>query len=159
MEQKKLKIKLAELPEPRPLTADLLMLGNIIQSGNNGHYDSEGSVGVVLQIGSLDQEFEQVYCECEESFDWFFRDNYFGVPMEDKWFRIFGFELKTDSAPGIGKFDWWENELVTINSLYRGLWSIAGVESPPIRWVHEFQNSYFLATGKKLVPITPIFKT
>jgi len=29
--------------------------------------------GKVLSIGTEDQEFEQVYCECEESFEWAFK--------------------------------------------------------------------------------------
>lgn len=152
-----MKIKIKELPEPKPLTADLLMLGNIIQSGNNGTYIDSGTVGVVLQIGQLDQEFEQVYCECEESFDWFFRDNYFGVPLSDYWFEIFGFTRMTESAPAIGDFSWWEDDQVTINNVYRGLWSI-DEGSLPLRWVHDLQNAYLHSTGKKLVPVRSIFK-
>lgn len=145
-----MKIKLIGLKEPTALAADEIMLGNIIQSGNNGKYVEEGTIGRVLQIGALDQEFEQVYCECGESFEWFFKDNYFGVPMSDFWFEVFGFTLETESAPGIGEFSWWENDRVVINNIYRGVWSIDGC-STPIRWVHQFQNAYFTFTGEKLL--------
>jgi hypothetical protein len=82
------------------------------------------ALGRVLQIGSLDQEFEQVYCECDESFEWFFRDNYFGVPMSDFWFEVCGFVVETDSAPGIGEFSQWGNDSVVINNIYPRVWSI-----------------------------------
>ena len=150
-----MKIKLIGLKEPTALAADELMLGNIIQSGNNGKYVEEGTIGRVLQIGALDQEFEQVYCECSESFEWFFKDNYFGVPMSDFWFEVFGFTLETESAPGIGEFSWWENDRVVINNIYPGVWSIDGF-STPIRWVHQFQNAYFTFTGEKLTVLKPL---
>ena len=69
-----------------------LRLGNYIISGNNGTFLPDGTIGKVLSIGEEDSEFEQIYCECEESFDWFFKGNYFGISLTEEWLINFGFE-------------------------------------------------------------------
>lgn len=56
-----------------------LKVNNIIASGKN--FTELSIVGKVLSIGNDEQEFEQIYCECEESFEWFFKDHYCGVPI------------------------------------------------------------------------------
>jgi len=57
-----------------------IKVNNLIASGTI--FDKEVPlIGKVLSIGNDEQEFEQVYCECEESFEWFFKDNYCGVPI------------------------------------------------------------------------------
>jgi hypothetical protein len=73
------------------MKATELRIGNYIVSGNNGKFDIDMGIGKVLEIGNEDREFEQIYCECEESFEWFFKDNYFGIPLTDEWFIKFGF--------------------------------------------------------------------
>jgi len=56
--------------------------------------------GKVLSIGQEDQEFEQIYCECEESFNWYFRDNYFGIPLTKEWLVEFGYKKVNDLSNG-----------------------------------------------------------
>lgn len=85
-----------------PLTNKDLRVGNYIMSGNNGKFSEEtGSIGRVLEIGNSDREFEQIYCECTESFEWFFRDNYFGIPLTPERLSLMGFTKDK------GGFSWW----------------------------------------------------
>jgi hypothetical protein len=79
-----------------PLKNKDLRVGNYIMSGNNGKFQEGGSIGRVLEIGNEDREFEQIYCECSESFDWFFRDNYFGVPIKPNVLEKMGFKPDKD---------------------------------------------------------------
>jgi hypothetical protein len=50
------------------MTATELKIGNYIASGNV--FKETSTIGKVLEIGNEDREFEQIYCECEESFEW-----------------------------------------------------------------------------------------
>lgn len=85
----------------RPLQAGDLRIGNFIISGNNGTFDTDYlDYGKVLSIGQEDQEFEQIYCECEESFNWYFRDNYFGIPLTKEWLVEFGYKKVNDLSNG-----------------------------------------------------------
>ena len=67
-----------------------LQVNNIISSGTI--FKDTSIIGKVLSIGNDEQEFEQIYCECSESFDWFFRDNYCGVPIQGEYLEKVGFE-------------------------------------------------------------------
>lgn len=71
-----------------------IRVGNIIASGIN--FSDISTIGRILSIGNSEQDFEQIYCECEESFEWFFKDNYCGVPVSDEWMIKLGFK-KHDS--------------------------------------------------------------
>lgn len=67
-----------------------LMVGNNIASGVK--YSDTSIIGEVLSIGNDEQEFEQIYTECEESFEWFFKDNYCGIPLSKEWFDKLSFK-------------------------------------------------------------------
>lgn len=67
-----------------------IRIGNIIGTGVEFNEETS-NIGTVLSIGNDEQEFEQVYCECEESFEWFFKDNYCGVPLNKDRFLDLGF--------------------------------------------------------------------
>lgn len=71
------------------LTAKDIRVGNFICNGLK--YDEYG-VGEVLEVGNEDREFEQIYCMCSESFEWFFKDNYCGIPLNDEWFKKLNFK-------------------------------------------------------------------
>ncbi len=49
----------------------------------------------VLSIGNDEQEFEQIYTEGEESFEWLFKDGYCGIPLSDDWFDKLLFSKQT----------------------------------------------------------------
>ena len=56
-----------------------------------------------------------------------------------------------DNAPGIGEFDWWENDEISLTHIHEGLYGIEGLSGiKPMRYVHELQNAYFVITGKEL---------
>ena len=66
-----------------------LRIGNLIAS--DIRYNSTSIIGKVLEIGNNEREFEQIYCECAESFEWFFKNSYCGIPLTAKWLIKFGF--------------------------------------------------------------------
>jgi hypothetical protein len=131
-----------------------LRIGNWIISGSNGVFDNEGCIGKVLSIGSEESEFEQIYCECEESFEWFFRNNYFGIPLTEVWLANLGFTKR-------GNFfmkDAFNEDLEIIFTIkeVRELFTnklicYTYVNSIiPVKHVHQLQNLYFSLTGEEL---------
>lgn len=143
------------------MKASELRIGNYIISGNNGVFDPKMSIGKVLEIGNEEREFEQIYCECEESFDWFFKDNYFGIPLTDEWFEKFGFYRD-------GEF--WSRDIADYKYCFRyrdwaGNWAFYqeftdssdkrddGVKYPvsfDIKYVHQLQNLWFALLFEEL---------
>ena len=138
----------------------------------NNHIESlqYNVIGKVLQIGNDDQEFEQVWCECTESFEWFFKDNYKGIPLTDK---ILGDILKFDKSP-LGfckqiKVTLAKQESIELsnNNDAEGLWYVGfrqGDNVNPnklhendflflkrdLKYLHELQNLYFSLTNEEL---------
>ena len=56
-----------------------------------------------------------------------------------------------DTAPGIGEFNWWETDDVSLTHIYKGLYGIEGLSGiKPMRYVHQLQNAYFVVTGNEL---------
>lgn len=80
------------------LTVSEIRIGNYIQSGNNGVFAGDGTHGKVLSINQEEVDFEQVYCECEESYDWFFKDNYFGIPLTEELLIKLSYDLADDDT-------------------------------------------------------------
>jgi len=59
--------------------------------------------------------------------------------------------LRKDTAVGIGEFDWWETDDISLTHIHKGLYGIEGLSGiKPIKYVHELQNAYFVITGKEL---------
>ncbi len=123
------------------MKANELRIGNFVASGVS--YSKTSSIGKVLEIGNLEREFEQIYCECEESFDWFFKDNYCGIPLTEEWLLKFGFDKKDKS--------YIKNSFLFINnnSIYKFLYKLSIIESE-VKYVHQLQNLYFALTGEEL---------
>jgi hypothetical protein len=122
------------------LKANELRIGNLIMSGNNGLFDTDGAIGKVLEIGNIEREFEQIYCECEESFDWFFKDNYFGIPLTEEWLEKFGFKKEKGESYKLGKYQ------LYYLLYYEGY----KVGELTIKYVHQLQNIYFASSGEEL---------
>lgn len=129
------------------ITASDLMIGNYIISGNNGKYDSDMIIGRVLEIGNEDRDFEQIYCECEESYEWFFKDNYFGIPLTQVWLDKFGFKYLGGANLIEFNAKWFYGN-IHIEQLKSGEFVFHGQQ---IMYVHQLQNLYFLLTGKKII--------
>lgn len=146
-----------------------IKVNNFIASGNKYEHNTS-VIGKVLSIGNAEQEFEQVYCECEESFEWFFRNNYCGIPIT--------FDILVDycgfSKPMIGSykrvkttFAHWESIELSENNDAPGLWYVSFRQGDyeaknelhkndfvflrrDVKYVHELQNIYFYLTGKEI---------
>lgn len=139
----------------------------------NNHIESLNFnvIGKVLQIGNNDQDFEQVWCECSESFEWFFSDNYKGIPLTDK---ILADILKFNKTPlgGFAKeikvtFAKQESIELSKNSDAEGLWYVGFRQGDnettntlhnndfvflrrDLKYLHELENLYFSLTGEEL---------
>jgi len=139
-----------------------LQVGNIIVSGIKFSDNSE--IGEVLEIGNDEREFEQVYCQCAESFEWFFKDNYCGVPLTEEWHDIFG--VKKDSFMSyvydISVFNKPDERCLVFSGDY--LWLREKNINGPLPYdfmviwnkdikkefyVHEFQNLYKVMNNNK----------
>lgn len=136
--------------EEHQIKANELRIGNWI---NLGLRDDIKHYGKVLSIGSLEQEFEQVYCECEESFEWAFKDNYRGIPLTEEILE------KCCAKKRLFKID---SEIVfySINSVQfitrKGeidfkYTDIQGKTLRHIYYLHQLQNLIYALTGKELI--------
>ena len=78
-------------------------------------------------------------------------DDFRPVEITEKVLELIKFVRMTDTAPGIGEFDWWETDDISLTHLYKDLYGIQGFGGiKPIKYVHELQNAYFVITGKEL---------
>lgn len=73
------------------MKANELRLGSLIASSGNPSNIETWVIGKVVSISSLESQFEQIEVETEEEFTWFFKDNYFGIPLTEEWLIRFGF--------------------------------------------------------------------
>ncbi len=131
-----------------PLQAKDLRIGNWIASGKE--FKDTSIIGKVLEIGNEEREFEQIYCMCEESFEWFFKDNYCGIPLTHELLERCGFKkveeealVETYDAPG---FDLWIFKSRDGN--YYDYHTPDG--GKPLIGLHDLQNWYRFRTGSEL---------
>ena len=69
-------------------------------------------------------------------------DEFKPVEITDEILEKLHFVKMTDTATGIGEYDWWENENISLIHLYKGLYGIQGLNGiKPIRYVHQLQNA------------------
>ena len=139
------------------MKATELRIGNYITSGVNGIFNKDlMNTGRVLEIGLIDKKFEQIYCECEESFEWFFKDNYFGIPLTEEWLFKFGLVNHPNDIPTYGKFfgDFDDDDYGYFFCVYQDLGGnfyaqIIG-KKIILNSVHQLQNLYFALAGEEL---------
>lgn len=73
------------------------------------------------------------------------------VEITNKVLDLLNFIKIVGTAPGIGEFDWWETEDMSLTHIHKGLYGVEGLSGvKPVRYVHELQNVYFVVTGKEL---------
>lgn len=131
------------------MEAKNLRIGNFIASSGNPKNIETWVIGKVHSISSMDSEFEQIEVETEEEFTWFFKDNYFGIPLTEKWLIDFGFSgqpcdyAKDKLSVCLKDSDSFHKEGRT----YYNYWAI--LEKQP-KYVHELQNLFFAITGTEL---------
>ena len=78
-------------------------------------------------------------------------DDFRPVEITDKVLELLNFIKIVGTAPGIGEFDWWETEDMSLTHIHKGLYGVEGLSGiKPMRYVHELQNAYFVITGKEL---------
>ena len=78
-------------------------------------------------------------------------DDFKPVEITNKVLELLKFVRMTDTAPGIGKFDWWETDDISLTHIHKGLYGVQGLSGiKPMKYVHELQNVYFVITGKEL---------
>lgn len=134
------------------LKANNLRIGNIVASSGNPSNIKTWVIGKVISISSLDTDFEQIEVETDEEFTWFFKDNYFGVPLSIEKLLSFGFKELRD-----GIYQFWSKDSgifqVMICSDNNGfgirIWT-TGTLGRTIHYVNEFQNLFYSLTGVEL---------
>ena len=134
------------------MKATELRIGNYITSGVNGIFNKDlMNTGRVLEIGLIDKKFEQIYCECEESFEWFFKDNYFGIPLTEEWWFKFGFRKHPNDIPTYAK-SFGNSEYAFCIYQYADSSFYAQIIGKKIMLnsVHQLQNLYFAIAGEEL---------
>lgn len=124
-----------------------LRLGNWI---NLGLRDDIKNYGKVLSIGSVEQEFEQVYCECEESFEWAFKNNYCGIPLTPEILEKCGFD--NDDNDFLKTIDERSSLHINLQKQRTLIESYDGIiKLNNIKHLHQLQNLHFALTEEELV--------
>jgi hypothetical protein len=78
-------------------------------------------------------------------------DDFKPVEITEEILELLKFVRMVNTAPGIGEFEWWETDDVSLTHIHKGLYGIDGLSGiKPMRYVHELQNAYFVVTGKEL---------
>lgn len=139
----------------KQINATELRIGNWIASGEK--FNDTSTIGKVLEIGNEERDFEQIYCECLESFEWFFKDNYCGIPLTEELLLKCGFEKKDKEwylfpSPEIqiivlndDKYNGVMFYTRTIHTDYTPIYCTKHINN-----VHQLQNLYFALTGQEL---------
>ncbi len=134
-----------------------LRIGNLV--GNGKEFEDDDQMFKVLQIGSEEQQFEQIYAEGEESFEWLFKDNYCGVPLTEELLIRFGFKPATRS-PYIDKRAWSIGEDASRiywceGYLFKATSQTGFIQLTPfmrkVEYAHLLQNAVEVLTGEELI--------
>lgn len=137
--------------KPEEIKASDLRLGNWIASGEV--FSNTSCVGKVIEILSVDKKFEQVLCECEESFEWFFKDNYCGIPLSPAILEKCGFEKDEVSEYGGYLIDIGYGERIRIVNDEKIGWHypLNGYRKPVTNYLHQLQNLIYSLSGTELI--------
>lgn len=73
-----------------------------------------------------------------------------GIPLTPEILEKCGFEKKTGSAPGIGDFYWHDNGIFETIRVHGDIIKLEGIDSIPVKHLHQLQNLYFALTGEEL---------
>lgn len=129
-----------------------LRIGNYIASGKE--FTNLSIIGKVLEIGNVEREFEQVYCECEESFEWFFRDDYCGIPITEEWLIKLGFNevdpVFNEQIEHAYEIPSWGRVCIMDGKLVSEEYYFLDGMNAEIKYVHQLQNLYFALTSQEL---------
>jgi len=116
-----------------------LLIGSYIANGKI-YNPQTSAIGKVLEIGNEEREFEQIYCECNESFDWFFKDNYCGIPLTieilekcEGWVIFHGGDWKARFDTGEVTLEYYPSGILHYRG-YKGQWNDYKCE-----YLHELQ--------------------
>lgn len=129
-----------------------LRIGNLIASSGNPSNKETWIIGKVISISSLNTDFEQLEIETDEEFTWFFKDNYFGIPLSIDILKNMGFKELRDDI-----YQFWSKDVgifqVIVCSDNNGfgirIW-VAGTFGRTIYYIHDFQNLFYSLTGVEL---------
>ncbi len=72
------------------------------------------------------------------------------IHLTEEWLLKLGWQKKTDCAPGIGEFHWFELGPYSTTHIADGLFGIQDINCKPLQYVHSLQNLYFALTGTEL---------
>jgi hypothetical protein len=112
-----------------------LRIGNLVK-----WYD----VSKVLELHSEKNEFDNVYIECEESFEWTEYDKLIPIELTEEWLLKFGFISNPYQ-------DRYEKDIIRINcNKIKGFTELWIDGMPHIKYIHQLQNLYFALTGEEL---------
>ena len=127
-----------------------LRIGNLIASGYSEEIEDTWIIGKVKTILSDEVDYEQIEVETDESFEWFFKDCYFSIPLKKDWLIKFCFYINrtTKEDNNIWRKDWSEGyfELEEIISFFFGY----PLYSTEIKTVDHLQNLFYFITKEEL---------
>jgi len=134
--------------------ANELRIGNYVASSGNPKNEETWVIGKVHSISSMDSQFEQIEVETDEDFTWFFKGNYFGIPLTEKWLLDFGFKTIMVNLYKLS-IENWKELYVSLNSDGNVHFYISnGFNEIVIRsgklCVHHIQNVFHDFTGEEL---------
>lgn len=72
------------------------------------------------------------------------------IPLTTEILEQCGFEKKTDHAHAIGEYYWFDNGRFETVHVFNNWITLKGIDSCPIKYLHQLQNLYFALTNEEL---------
>lgn len=128
------------------LTADKLRIGNIIASAHNKDNKETWTIGKVIEISNIENQYEQILVETKEDYTWFFKDNYFSIPLTNEYLVKFGFKINRITK---------EDNNIWRKEYANGYFEIEEIISfffhgTEIKTIDHLQNLFFFITNEEL---------
>ncbi len=129
------------------LTADKLRIGNIIASAHNKDNKETWTIGKVIEISNIENQYEQILVETKEDYTWFFNDNYFSIPLTEEYLVKFGFKINriTKEDNNIWRKEY-SNGFFELNE-FKNTFLYNRTE---IKTIDHLQNLFFFITNEEL---------
>lgn len=121
-----------------------LRIGNIVSIPEctiNAIITAIGRKGFNIDISEVDLD------ETDNYFDY---NSAYPMPLTPEILEKCGFDKMNGHAPAIGAYDWFDNGKFETVHVYKNWICLKGVDSIPIKYLHQLQNLYYALTGEEL---------
>lgn len=129
------------------LTADKLRIGNTIASAHNKDNKETWTIGNVIEISNINNQYEQILVETKDDYIWFFKDNYFSIPLTKEYLEKLNFKKDLKNI----------NDSIWKIEYSKGYFELKEFKNSflynrtEIKTIDHLQNLFFFITNEELI--------